>query len=88
MGCVKIGQVIIVTKEGKRYYLRSKEGSETIRITREIFYTESPKIKLLSINHALEHLRQVEEHLQDEPKKIKITSGSKERTKTCIFKKK
>lgn len=88
MGCVKIGQVISVTKEGKRYYLRSMVDNETINITRKIFYTEPPKINLLSINHTLEHLRQVEEHLQDEPKKVKISSGSEKRTETCIFKKK
>ena len=88
MGCVKIEQVMNVTKEGKRHYSRSMADKETITITIEIFYTEPPKINLLSINHTLEHLRQVEEHLQDETKKVKITSGSEKRRETCIFKKK
>lgn len=72
MGCVKLEQIMNVTIEGKGYYLSSTEGEGTIKITREMFHTEPPKINLININHALENLRQVRKHLEDVTKKVKI----------------
>lgn len=57
MECIK-EQVMNMMIEGKRYYLISKENRKTIKITREIFHTASPKINLININHTLETLRQ------------------------------
>lgn len=63
MGCVKLEQVMNLTKDGKRYYSRSIEDKGTIKITAQILHIEPPKI---NVNHTLENLRQVKEHLEDE----------------------
>lgn len=74
MVCVKIEQVMNVTIERKRYYSRSTEDKGTIKITREIFYTEPPKINLINVNYTLKQLRQVKEHLKNETHKVIITT--------------
>lgn len=42
--------------ERKRYYSRSVEDKGTIKIIREIFYTELPKINLINVNYTLKQL--------------------------------
>lgn len=60
--------------ERKRYYSRSVEDKGTIKIIREIFYTELPKINLINVNYTLKQLRQVKEHLKNETRKVIITT--------------
>ena len=71
MECVK-EQVMNMMIEGKRYCLISIENRKTIKITREIFHTASPKINLININHTLKNFRRVKEQLDKEMNKIKI----------------
>ena len=81
MAWVKLEQVMNVTLEGRRYYLRSRDDKRTIKVTEEIFHIKYPKIHLININHTLENLK---EHLEDETNKVKKTLQMWKRHKTCI----
>lgn len=56
MACIKIKQVTDATTEGKRYYSRSIEDKGSIKMIRETFHIEPPKINLTHGNHTLENV--------------------------------
>lgn len=69
----------------KRMLFKVNRIQRNLKITREIFHIEPPKINLINVNHTLEKLRQVKEYLEDETNKIKITLQKLKRRKTCIL---